>query len=320
MKFWGFFLLVGITLGCSSPHPITEAPYIDLSTGVDGVVIEAFPAAVVDSLGWTNLASAGVRKFGEEFQIAIISDTKPFHLFRISKSRKNPGETVLFWPIPDESDALTPEQNMQQYLNGMCEEFEVAGDYEYCVPKFSREANWARTFSILNDRNAWSAPDGSVLEQDSEITEKNWRLIFQARAGRNYRIYEYRNPEMYRNSEEAVDVLAISAQLRQIANNFTPARNLDVFTGITTGVKGSEFIPCGSNERWRFDGELSELINENGLPFQIEEQDSLRFLLKLDGTLRDEWYAQRSTTGFAKILTPSHINSFSVTSATSCQK
>lgn len=320
MIYRGLPFVLLIWMACSSTHPITEAPYINLNQGVNGVRLDDFPTAVVDSLKWNDLASADLRKFGEEFQIAIKSETKPYHLFRISNSRKDPGQTILFWPKPDLQLGFITVENMHDFLNGMCEDYYVAGSYEYCIPLFSKDVNWESTFSNLVSKNIWALSDGVVFDVDSTSVNNSWSMIFEVRSGMNYRTYSHENPDNYDNSLESVNILAVAAQLRQIANNFTPAQNYDLYTGITTGTKGSEFRPCNSDETWRFDGEISELIAGDGLPVIVTEKENIRFHIKVEGTIRDEWYAQRNSTGFNKIITPIHINSLSVTSATQCTK
>lgn len=305
-------------IGCSSTHPITEAPYINLEQGVDGVRLNGFPTAIVDSLGWNDLPSASATKFGEEFQIAIQSDQKPYHLFRISSARKDPGQTILFWPKPEMDQVTSPNENMKDFLQGMCEDYLEAGNYEYCIPQFSRDVNWGTYFSNMVNQNIWSMEDEASFEMSSDSTVSDWKMVFQIRSGMNFRTFRHTNPDGYQYSGESVNVLAIAAQLRQIANNFTPAKNYDVYRGITSGEKGSTFQPCGLNEQWRFDGEISALITESGLPIQVQDQENLRFLVKVEGSIRDEWYAQRNSTGVTKIITPVHVNSISVTSARSC--
>ena len=113
----------------------------------------------------------------------------------------------------------------------------------------------------------------------------------------NYRTFSYNNPDTYASTAEALDIMAMAAQLRQIAVNFSPPQNYYTYLGITSGVKGSAFVPCGSDEIWRFNGDISELTNQNGLPITFVDQDSIRFLVKVEGTIRDEWYAQRNNTG-----------------------
>ena len=170
-------IMIILWMACGSVHPITEAPYINLEQGVDGVRLPEFPTAIVDSLNWNDLASAQLRKFGEEFQIALKSDAIPYHLFRISGSRKNAGETVLFWPKPELEIGLEPEQNMCDFLNGMCDEFKEAGDYEYCIPLFSRDADWKGAFSNLINRNIWSSADGVEFEENTEDVKSNWSMV-----------------------------------------------------------------------------------------------------------------------------------------------
>ncbi|MGB0348183.1 MAG: hypothetical protein ACPGGA_11900 [Balneolaceae bacterium] len=320
MSYRGLSILLLLGLACGSVHPITEAPYISLEQGVDGVRLDGFPSAIVDSLNWNDLASAENRKVGEEFQIAIKSDIQPYHLFRITNNRKDPGETVLFWPKPEFQIGLDPDENMRDYLNGMCDEFRETNMYEFCIPQFSREANWRSTFSNLVNQKIWSIPDGIVFEENSEESSNNWSMIYEIRAGMNYRTFQHNNPDSYASSAEALNIMAMAAQLRQIAVNFTPAQNYNIYEGITSGTKGSAFVPCNSEETWRFDGEIAELTSEFGLPMTVVDQDNIRFLVKLEGTIRDEWYAQRNSTGFTKVITPNQINSITVTTATRCNK
>lgn len=160
VKFRRFIYVCIIVIGCGSIHPITTVEHTDLTEGTDGQRINVFPAPVVESVGWRNLSSAAVDDVDEEFQIAIYSDRKPFHLFRISNSKKNPGGSVLFWPFDGSSDSAVPEENMREYLSTICEEFERVGPYEYCLPKFNSNNNWENTYNNLIQRNIWTMPDG----------------------------------------------------------------------------------------------------------------------------------------------------------------
>ncbi|MBO6535691.1 MAG: hypothetical protein JJ966_05670 [Balneolaceae bacterium] len=320
VKFRRFIYVCIIVIGCGSIHPITTVEHTDLTEGTDGQRINVFPAPVVESVGWRNLSSAAVDDVDEEFQIAIYSDRKPFHLFRISNSKKNPGGSVLFWPFDGSSDSAVPEENMREYLSTICEEFERVGPYEYCLPKFNSNNNWENTYNNLIQRNIWTMPDGSAFESSTTNPDDGelWGMVFQVRKGMYFRTFSHENPDLYNGTSEALDVLSVAAQLRLIANNFVPPINYNTYAGVTNGLRGSEFIPCGVNETWRFDANLTELMTKKGMPTVTQQQDQLLFQVKVSGVLRDEWYSNRRTTGFTKIITPNEVSEVRVVSDTSC--
>lgn len=316
----GVIWLCIIVVGCGSIHPITTVDHTDLTAGADGLRINEFPAPVVEALGWQNLASAEVENVDEEFQIAIYSESKPFHLFRISNGKKDPGDTILFWPNDGSSDRAIPKENMHEYLNTICEDFMQAGPYEYCIPKFNKSNDWGSIYNNLIQRNIWTMKDGSEFDANSSRTSDGelWGMVFQVRKGMLYRTFSHENPDLYSGTSETLDVLAVAAQLRLIANNFVPPINYNTYAGITNGLRGSVFKPCGVNEQWRFDANLTELMSKKGMPTVSQQQDGFLFEVKVSGVLRDEWYTNRRTTGFSKIITPIDVSSVSIASDTVC--
>ncbi|MBO6794022.1 MAG: hypothetical protein JJ895_08930 [Balneolaceae bacterium] len=319
MKLSTGVLFIGlIAIGCGSTHPITTVEHTDLSAGIDGQRINEFPAPIIEALEWNNLSSAEETSVDEEFQIAIYSETSPYHLFRISPGKKNPGDAILFWPLDGSSKSAVPEKNMHEYLSTICDEFERAGPYEFCIPKFNSGNDWGRTYTNLEQRNIWTLPDGSQLESSPAEDGQLWGMVFQIRKGMYFRTISHENPDLYTGTPEALDVLAITAQLRLIANNLVPPINYNTYSGITNGLKGSAFIPCGLNEQWRFDANMTDLISSKGIPTVIEQQNELLFQVKVTGMLRDEWYANRRSTGYTKIITPVEISEVSIVSDSTC--
>ena len=316
----GVIWLCIIVIGCGSIHPITTVDHTDLTAGADGLRINEFPAPVVEALGWHNLASTEFENVDEEFQIAIYSETKPYHLFRISNDKKNPGETILFWPFDGSSNSAVPEKNMHEYLVGLCDKFEQAGPYEYCIPEFSKNNSWGNIFNNLVQRNIWTLQDGAEFETNNskDASGTLWGMVFQIRKRMLFRTFTHQNPDLYTGTSESLDVLAIAAQLRLIANNFVPPQNYNTYSGITNGLKGSTFKPCGTNENWRFDANLTDLMSRKGMATVAEQQDELLFQVRVAGTLRDEWYSNRRSTGFSKIITPYEVSEVSVISDTVC--
>ncbi len=314
---WVLFICL-LAIGCGSTHPITTVEHTDLSAGIDGRRITEFPSPIVEALEWKNLSSADATNVDEEFQIAIYSETSPYHLFRISPGKKNPGEVILFWPLDGSSKSAVPEKNMHEYLSTICDEFERTGPYEYCAPKFNSGNDWGRIYSNLVQRNIWTLPDGSEIATSQAEDRQQWGMVFQIRKGMYFRTISHENPDLYNSTAEAFDVLAITAQLRLITNNLVPPINYNTYSGITNGLKGSAFIPCGLNEQWRFDANLTDLISSKGIPTAVEKQDELLFKVKVAGMLRDEWYANRRSTGYTKIITPVEISEVSVVTDTTC--
>lgn len=100
-------ILFLFVIGCTTVHPITEAPYISLEFGVDRVHQDDFPKSLVDSLQWNDLASAELSSVSEEVHIALKSDFPPHYLFRVNNDKNNSGFTKTISPININSIAVT---------------------------------------------------------------------------------------------------------------------------------------------------------------------------------------------------------------------
>ena len=311
-------MLFLIWMGCSSTHPITEAPYTDLNGGVDGVRLDDFPHSIIGSIEWADLASPNVHSIDEEFQIAVKSNQPPHYLFRINNEEKDTVETILYWTKYEGQLALRADKNMQDHLSGTCEEFKNAGIYEYCIPQFSKATNLNNIFSNLVNFNIWTLPNDLEFDELEREMYTNWSIMYQIRAGMNYRSFQHNNPDTYVHSTEALNLMAIDTQLKQIAMRLIPADNHNIYKGITSGIEGAVFKPCNNNETWRFNGNIADLGYKNGFPMSVLKADSVRFLVKLEGTVQDVWISQRNSTGFTKVISPISINSLTTTSATEC--
>lgn len=126
---------------------------------------------------------------------------------------------------------------------------------------------------------------GSAFESSTTNPDDGelWGMVFQVRKGMYFRTFSHENPDLYNGTSEALDVLSVAAQLRLIANNFVPPINYNTYAGVTNGLRGSEFIPCGVNETWRFDANLTELMTKKGMPTVTQQQDQLLFQVKVSG-------------------------------------
>jgi hypothetical protein len=311
-------ILFLFVIGCTTVHPITEVPYISLEFGVDGVRLDDFPRSLIDSLQWNDLASAELSSVSEELHIAIKSDFPPYYLFRMSNEKNSYGDIILYWPKPDQYMSLTPNKNMHDHLKGICKEFNNAGIFEYCVPETSKLTDWNKTFKYLEHLNIWTLGDN--YEFDAYDIENNlqWSLIYQVRAGMNYRTFRHDNPDYYVPTDKALNVMKIVDQLNRVVSDVKKPDNYDLYEGITSGTVGATFKPCNNDEVWRFNGNIASITSSNALPIKVTHADSLRFLVKLEGTVQDEWVAYRNNSGFTKTISPININSIVVTSATEC--
>ncbi len=195
------FLLV---IGCTTVHPITEAPYISLEFGVDGVRQDDFPLSLVDSLQWNDLASSELTSVSEEVHIALKSDFPPHYLFRVSNDKNNSGNIIIYRPKPNKNISLSLDKNMHHHLKGTCKEFKTAGIIEYCVPETSNLTNWNNTFEYLENHTIWTL--GDDYEFDAYDIENNlqWSLIYQIRAGMNYCTFRHDNPDYFGPTDKAL--------------------------------------------------------------------------------------------------------------------
>ncbi|MCG8374607.1 MAG: hypothetical protein MI700_13780 [Balneolales bacterium] len=321
MRLWVLYstvlLCVIFFAGCGSSHKLSSVEYTDLGQGSAGFVHPEFPAELADSLGWGSLASSEYDKVKEEFRIAISSESYPFHLFRIQSGRRIKGESILYWPKAGTVDVFNVPTNMADYLKGTCDEIRQTQNFEYCFPILTNEIDWGVAYDNLERNNIWTLPDISAMDIEASEDRSGWTIHTQVRLGDYYRSFHHISPDQYGGSAEALNILAVSSQLRIITSSFSLPQNFNTYQGITSGVRGAEFVLCDNSEVWRFNADLSELLTENGYPTISQGQDSLLFFVDVKATVRDEWYAQRAN-GFSKVITPSEVNSFSMVSTTTC--
>ncbi|MFV1883978.1 MAG: hypothetical protein ACMZ7B_05795 [Balneola sp.] len=303
--------------GCKSSHKLTGTDYIDLSVAQARALNTAFPQEIADSLGWGDLTSTGL-KVKEELRFSLTSAFEPFHLYRISVKRKVEGESVLFWSRKRSMYLSGAHENMELYLKGKCKEIYQTENFEYCKPGYAIEPDWGKIYSTLESRNIWSIPDTSTAQELSAADSAQWMIHTQVRLGDYYRSYSHTNPENYSGVRYKSNLMAIISQLQMVSTGQEKPDNFNIYSGITTGVRGSAFKLCDESESWRFEGNLEELLKASGFPAEFESSGNLNFYVIVSGTIEDEWYGNRSGTGFTKIIRPSEINDFRIISGDTC--
>lgn len=315
-KIW----VIGVVIyvyGCSSTHPIMEANPIDIATSQP--VEQVIPEELVEALGWGVLSDPAQEKVNEEFRVSFSSASIPYHLFRIQNEKKIQGAIVLYWPKSrNVRHTVTPEQNMEVFLAGTCDEILETELYEYCHPELRVEPNWGRLYEVLVSNQIWTLPTAEEIEPVEEESSNPWEMSLETRYQNYYRSMTHSNVDKYQRGEHKLHLLATSAQLQLIAESVSPAANYNIYQGVTNGLRGADFYPCGSDEVWRFNGDLSKTMSESGMAIEIEGQDSLLFFINITGHLQDEWYALRESTGYSKLIFPTSINNLELVHSTEC--
>lgn len=297
---------------CKSSHKLTGTDYVDLSAGSAITSTINFPQEIADSLGWGDLTSAEMEKVKEEFRFSLTSEYEPHHLYRISVKRKVSGESILYWSKSRRVSFTHAHQNMRQFLKGKCTEFFETENYGYCKPEYLVEPDWGNIYSKLEDRNIWQIP--GLEEMDSLNTSGTipdsirWVINTQVRLKDYYRDYKHINPEKYSGDANKIDLLTIIAQLQLISSRHQKAENFNLYSGVTTGARGSGFILCDENQTWRFDGDLEQLLKATGYPATFEEAENQFFYITVSGEVETEWYGYSGRTGFTKVIRPSEVN------------
>ncbi|GAB5410624.1 MAG: hypothetical protein BalsKO_29890 [Balneolaceae bacterium] len=314
-----FLSIIVSLVGCKSSHKLTGTDYIDLSKGTEVTGGTQFPIEIAADLDWGNLSSDTLNRVREEFRIALISETEPFHLFRIyTKKRGVTGEAVLFWRKKRAMERTNTHENMKQYLKGKCDTFFETDNFGYCKPIYVIEPNWRKLHSNLEARNIWQISDQSELGLEQLPDSNIWVMTTQVRLGDYYRNYSHSNPEKYPAGDEKINILGILTQLQNTANNEYKPENFNVYSGITNGKKGASFTLCDESEVWRFNASLEELILSSGYPAKVTVQEEQYFYITISGVVEDEWYGNRSTSGFERVINPLEINSLYTVAKKEC--
>ena len=318
MKFVSPLIFLVFVQACSFSHKLTDTDYSDLATGEEPRRSAYFPNEIAEELGWGDLASDMLKNVNEEFRFTLKSDFEPYHLFRISRTRKVKGESVLFWAKNNLHDATNPHKDLKKYLKERCTDFYEAQNFEYCLPNYLKEPNWEAVYSNLEVGNVWKIPDQSQLEIESPPDSNRWVMDVQLRLNDFYRLYTHTSPEFYVGQIDAIDIMAIVVQLQLVVTSQTKPDNFDVYSGITSGAVGSSFTLCDKSEVWRFDGDISRLLNLGGVPSHSYNTEDAMFYVVVSGTVDDEWYSNRKSSGFLKTLLPKEVNEISVVSNNKC--
>ena len=69
---------------------------------------------------------------------------------------------------------------------------------------------------------------------------------------------------------------------------------------------------------WRFGASLEELISASGYPVTVEEEEDEYFYVTVSGSVEDEWYGSRGTTGFMRVIRPTEVNNITTLSKKEC--
>lgn len=301
--------------GCNrTTNKLTDSNFNDLSVDPLPQRALSFPAEIEDSLGWGNLVESSFKKKQEEFRFVLTSNKAPYHLFKISNRKGIKGESILFWEKETSASLTDAFQNMEQHLNGRCSEFKETAQYQYCTPIYSVEPNWEQIYNALERDSIWTLSGQSSSAQSGN----SWKFNTQVRHGNYYRSYSYTNPDQSQKTSEILNALSVITQLNRVSESFLQADNFNTYSGITSGKLGSTFTLCDESEVWRFQSDLVTLVNSSGLPFSISSNDGLLFYVSVQGTLKDEWYANRENSGVQKTLFAEELNHISLVSKNKC--
>lgn len=310
----GLILLLLMT-GCNrTTNKLAESNFSDLSTAPLPARALSFPSEIEDSLGWGSLVESSFKKKQEEFRFVLTSNKAPYHLFKISNRKGIKGESILFWEKESSASLTDAFQNMEQHLNGRCSEFKETAQYQYCTPIYSVEPDWERIYSSLERDSVWTLSGQNSSSQGNN----SWEFNAQVRQGNYYRMYSYTNPDQSQKTPEVLNALSVITQLNRVSESFLLADNFNTYSGITSGTLGSTFTLCDESEVWRFQSDLVTLVNNSGFPFSIGDNEGLLFYVSVQGTLKDEWYANRENSGVQKTLFAEELNHISLVSNNKC--
>jgi hypothetical protein len=145
----------------------------------------------------------------------------PQDLYRVvSRNGRVTGEWYRYWysPAPDSMSGLTVPFGMlvRPGLSGQCVSIRTRGDAETCEVRFSREPDWSALLQQMSEAGVWTLPDETELPSDSIVVFDGWVLTVELRDGKQYRAYNFSNPQ-YHRQPEAKQAVAIADALRALS-------------------------------------------------------------------------------------------------------
>lgn len=185
----------------------------------------------------------------------------PQDLYRlVSKNGQVTGQWYRYWysPAPDSTD---PDQMpfgtiVRHAIAGQCSSIRTLGDAEVCHTRLTHEADWSAILHRIEQAGVENLPDETDLPRDGLVVMDGWMLTVEVRVGDNYRTYNYSNPDAH-HQPEAQRAVAIAEALRPLGRLLPPSTNTKTFRGLfVSGPQRSEFVRCGSQESWGFQGNL----------------------------------------------------------------
>ena len=254
--------------------------------------------SVARSAGLSRLRTTPLPRGRREIRIWIGGGFGyPQDLFRFVDERGHvSGELVRYWHAPplnaSERRGETFADLMVYSQRGACSRFAVNARMGTCRGEFITPPNWQAVLRRTEAEGLWTLPDASSLPPDGRSAVDGWAITVELRDGSRYRVYHYDNPDSH-EWPEAAKAQRIARSLDTIQALLRPADVVRTYRGVTSGAFESEFVDCGSGERWQFQGDLRRLAQQSKVTFVPAADSGTRYLIDVVGELTPEWLARQ---------------------------
>ncbi len=321
-----FSVIVALAAYAESLRAQTSTP-VTASSDNGGVSIDEFDA-VVKAASLAPLRSEVLPRGQREIRIWIgggIGYPQDFYRI-IDRQGHISGSLFYYWPSfpPDTSQGERPGETfgdiVAYHLRGRCEKFRRVETTTVCVARFTKPPDWRTILRIAEAAGLWSLPDESTLPRDDIIALDGWGITVELRNDPSYRTYRYDNPDAHK-WPEAKQASEIAAAIQSVNSLVSPSQAERIYRGLyRTGPSLSEFVACGSQEKWGLQGNLGSNTGWSSRPRADTTVTGVTSrYVEVRGSLTPGWLAKKWRSKYPRVLEVSQIESIKPWSTSACK-
>lgn len=250
----------------------------------------------------------------------------PQNLYRIVDrgAGRVTGSLIFHWPADsaETAEGEIPGQTFNDVIvyhqRGRCVNFRRSNEVGVCEARFVQQPSWESVLRNAEKVGLWTLPDPASLPKDDMLFFDGWGISVELRDGPTYRAYSYGNPDS-RKWPEAKLATKIADAFRSVDSLVRPSVVEKTYRGVySSGPSLSKFQPCGSKEKWGFQGNIGASAWSNKPRSDTTTVGITQKLVEVRGSLAQDWVVRQWGSEYKRVLEVSKVLSARSTWSTSC--